>query len=158
MTPRVGNIVIDCADLDAMAAFWGGLLGMKTSAVNADWLDLEPLGTGGPVLSFQRVPEGKKAKNRLHLDLDVPDVRAAGERAARPARPPPPALWATRPLPSRCGATPRATSSASAPPHDRRTAARRRTPSASSASGPRSRTRSAGTGPGPRRGRRAVPR
>ncbi|SFN11968.1 MULTISPECIES: VOC family protein [Actinomadura] len=83
MTPRVGNIVIDCADLDAMAAFWGGLLGMRTSAVNADWLDLEPLGTGGPVLSFQRVPEGKKAKNRLHLDLDVPDVRAAGERAVR---------------------------------------------------------------------------
>jgi catechol 2,3-dioxygenase-like lactoylglutathione lyase family enzyme len=83
VTPVVGNIVIDCTDLDAMAAFWGGLLGMKATAVNADWLDLEPLGAGGPVLSFQRVPEGKKVKNRLHLDLDVPDVRAAGERAAR---------------------------------------------------------------------------
>jgi catechol 2,3-dioxygenase-like lactoylglutathione lyase family enzyme len=92
MTPRVGNIVIDCADLDAMAAFWGGLLGMKTTAVNDDWLDLEPLGTGGPILSFQRVPEGKKVKNRLHLDLDVPDVHAAGKRAAslgaRPATDP----------------------------------------------------------------------
>ncbi|WP_433468154.1 VOC family protein [Spirillospora sp. CA-128828] len=81
MTPKVGNIVIDCADLDAMAAFWGRLLGMKTTAASGDWLDLEPLGAGGPILSFQRVPEGKKGKNRLHLDLDVPDVHAAGERA-----------------------------------------------------------------------------
>lgn len=82
MTPKVGNIVIDSADLDVMAAFWGGLLGMRTTAVSDDWLDLEPLGAGGPILSFQRVPEGKKTKNRLHLDLDVPDVDAAGERAA----------------------------------------------------------------------------
>jgi catechol 2,3-dioxygenase-like lactoylglutathione lyase family enzyme len=82
MIPKVGNLVVDCVDLDAMAAFWGRLLGMKTTAASGDWLDLEPLGTGGPVLSFQRVPEGKKAKNRLHLDLDVPDIRLAGERAA----------------------------------------------------------------------------
>ncbi|WP_141577415.1 VOC family protein [Actinomadura sp. WMMA1423] len=82
MTPKVGNIVIDCLDLEAMAAFWGGLLGMKTTAASADWLDLEPLGAGGPILSFQRVPDEKKAKNRLHLDLDVPDIHLAGERAA----------------------------------------------------------------------------
>ncbi|CNG29821.1 glyoxalase/bleomycin resistance protein/dioxygenase [Mycobacterium tuberculosis] len=82
MTPNVGNLVIDCADLDAMAAFWGGLLGMRTTAANDGWLDLEPLGGTGPVLSFQRVPEGKTIKNRLHLDLDTPDIRAAGKRAA----------------------------------------------------------------------------
>ncbi|NEA26996.1 VOC family protein [Actinomadura bangladeshensis] len=82
MIPKVGNIVIDCADLDAMAAFWGGLLGMKTTSAEGDWLDLEPLGGNGPVLSFQRVPERKAVKNRLHFDLDVPDVQAAGERAA----------------------------------------------------------------------------
>lgn len=83
VTPKVGNIVIDCADLNAMAAFWGGLLGITTTNVSDDWLDLEPLGGNGPVLSFQRVPEGKTIKNRLHLDLDVPDIRAAGERAGR---------------------------------------------------------------------------
>ncbi|GAA4368786.1 VOC family protein [Actinomadura sp. NPDC048032] len=82
MNPKVGNLVIDCTDLGAMAAFWGGLLGMKTTARSDDWLDLEPLGTGGPVLSFQLVPEGRKVKNRLHLDLDVADIRSAGERAA----------------------------------------------------------------------------
>ncbi|WP_433231008.1 VOC family protein [Actinomadura formosensis] len=83
VTPTVGNIVIDCAELDAMAAFWGGLLGMKTTMSSDNWLDLEPLGGNGPTLSFQRVPEGKTIKNRLHLDLDVPDIHAAGERAAR---------------------------------------------------------------------------
>ncbi|MFA1539336.1 VOC family protein [Actinomadura monticuli] len=82
MTPKVGNLVIDCTDLGAMAAFWGELLGMKTTAEDDDWLDLEPLGGHGPILSFQLVPEGKTIKNRLHLDLDVPDVRAAGDRAA----------------------------------------------------------------------------
>ncbi|MEU8796934.1 VOC family protein [Spirillospora sp. NPDC048819] len=82
VTPKVSHLVIDCADLDAMAAFWGGLLGMRTTDATGDWVDLEPLGGAGPVLSFQLVPEGKTIKNRLHLDLDVPDIRSAGERAA----------------------------------------------------------------------------
>lgn len=81
VTPKVGNIVIDCTDLKAMAAFWGGLLGMKTTGASDDWLDLEPFGGNGPILSFQRVPETKTIKNRIHLDLAVPDIRAAGERA-----------------------------------------------------------------------------
>ena len=82
-TPRVGNVVIDCADPDALAAFWGELLEMKVTAREDHWVDLERLGTGGPLLSFQRVPEGKTVKNRLHLDLDVPDVAEAGERARK---------------------------------------------------------------------------
>ncbi|MBO2459769.1 VOC family protein [Actinomadura violacea] len=80
-SPKIGNIVIDCADLDAMAAFWGALLDLKATAADDGWLDLEPLGAGGPTLSFQRVPERKKIKNRYHFDLEVPDIHAAGERA-----------------------------------------------------------------------------
>ncbi|RSN67952.1 MULTISPECIES: VOC family protein [Actinomadura] len=80
-TPKVGNLVFDCTDLDAMAAFWGALLGMKETSRDEDWRDLEPLGGRGPVLSFQLVPERKTIKNRIHLDLEVPDIRAAGERA-----------------------------------------------------------------------------
>ncbi|NKZ05087.1 VOC family protein [Actinomadura latina] len=82
VTPKVTTLVFDCTDLDVMADFWGGLLGMKTSVREDDWLDLEPLAGGGPVLAFQLVPESKSIKNRLHLDLAVADVRAAGERAA----------------------------------------------------------------------------
>ncbi|GLW62745.1 hypothetical protein Arub01_09890 [Actinomadura rubrobrunea] len=83
MTPTVTNLVIDCADPGALAAFWGELLDLKVASREDDWIDLEGLGSGGPVLSFQRVPEGKAVKNRLHLDLGVPDIRAAGERARR---------------------------------------------------------------------------
>ncbi|WP_176611784.1 VOC family protein [Actinomadura sp. WMMB 499] len=82
-TPKVGNLVFDCTDLDVMAGFWGGLLGMEETSRDEDWLDLQPLEGHGPVLSFQLVPEGKTIKNRIHLDLDVPDIHAAGERARR---------------------------------------------------------------------------
>ena len=44
----------------------------------------DPAGLG-PRLYFQRVPEGKVAKNRMHLDLDVAGGLAVsmGERKAR---------------------------------------------------------------------------
>lgn len=82
-TARVAHIIVDCADLDAMAAFWGAVLGAKVvKRERGEWLDLEPLtdasGVGaGPVLSFQQVREQKRTKNRLHLDVEVP----AGEFA-----------------------------------------------------------------------------
>ncbi|WP_395985873.1 VOC family protein [Actinomadura sp. 9N407] len=81
MRPKVSNVAIDCTDMDAMIAFWGGLLAMKVTDRDEDWTDLEPIGEGGPLLSFQFVPEGKQAKNRIHFDLEVPDIHAAGERA-----------------------------------------------------------------------------
>ncbi|MFI0485861.1 VOC family protein [Actinomadura sp. 9N215] len=83
ITPKVTTVVFDCTDLDVMEAFWGALLGMKTTSREDEWLDLQPLAGDGPVLAFQLVPEGKTIKNRVHLDLDVPDVHAAGERARR---------------------------------------------------------------------------
>ena len=39
----------------------------------------------GPKLSFQRVPESKAAKNRVHLDVQRP--AAAGRRRGRSAGP-----------------------------------------------------------------------
>ncbi|WP_019634013.1 VOC family protein [Actinomadura atramentaria] len=77
---KVTNVVYDCTDLDEMARFWSALIGMKETSRDEDWIDLEPL-EGGPILSFQLVPEGKTVKNRVHLDLAVPDVTAAAERA-----------------------------------------------------------------------------
>lgn len=80
--PRVTNLVFDCADMEALAAFWGELLSLEVTSREDDWLNLEPLGQGGPRLSFQKVPEGKTVKNRLHLDLYVPDIEVAGRRAS----------------------------------------------------------------------------
>ena len=87
MTPvlRAAHLVVDVTDLDRAAAFWSALLGVRVAQREAEWLDLAPLGTGGPVLSFQLVPEPKAGKNRLHLDLAVPALAggavAAGQRA-----------------------------------------------------------------------------
>lgn len=87
MTPalRAAHLVIDVTDLDRVAGFWAALLDLGVTRRELDWVDLAPLGRGGPVLSFQRVPEPKTVKNRLHLDLAVDPVAggvvAAGYRA-----------------------------------------------------------------------------
>jgi catechol 2,3-dioxygenase-like lactoylglutathione lyase family enzyme len=87
MTPlmRAAHLVVDVTDLDRAAGFWAALLDLDVSHREADWVDLSPLGAGGPVLSFQRVPERKIVKNRLHLDVAVQQasggVVAAGYRA-----------------------------------------------------------------------------
>lgn len=78
---RAANLVIDCVDLDRMSEFWGALLGMEVTQREERWLDLESCGDGGPVLSLQRVPDEKAGKNRVHLDLEVPDLGWAAARA-----------------------------------------------------------------------------
>jgi predicted enzyme related to lactoylglutathione lyase len=78
---RVAHLVVDTADLDRAVAFWSALLELPISAHGDGWADLAPLGFDGPVLAFQAVPEVKAGKNRLHLDLAVDDVEAAGDYA-----------------------------------------------------------------------------
>jgi len=75
-------VVIDCADPEGLAVFWrevvGGTVDDRTRT--PDWISLAGVGSAG-YLSFQRVPEGKSGKNRLHIDLAVDDLEAAVERA-----------------------------------------------------------------------------
>jgi catechol 2,3-dioxygenase-like lactoylglutathione lyase family enzyme len=82
---RAAHLVVDVSDLQRAGDFWSALLGMKVTRHEPGYVDLGPLGAGGPVLSLQLVPETKTVKNRVHLDLAVdPDaggVVAAGYRA-----------------------------------------------------------------------------
>ena len=85
------QVVIDCADPDALARFWAEALhyvmqspppGFDTwedflranNVPESEWNSrsavVDPDGVG-PRVFFQRVPESKVAKNRLHLDLHV---------------------------------------------------------------------------------------
>ena len=85
------QIVFDCADPDKLATFWAAALRYKKQdppAGFASWPDflkaqgipesdwtsasavVDPDGVG-PRIYFQRVPEGKTVKNRVHLDLNV---------------------------------------------------------------------------------------
>jgi catechol 2,3-dioxygenase-like lactoylglutathione lyase family enzyme len=78
---RAAHLVVDVTDLERAAVFWSALLGLEVTGREAGYLDLGPLGAGGPVLSFQLVPEPKAVKNRVHLDLAV-DAGAGGVIAA----------------------------------------------------------------------------
>jgi len=81
---RWGWLQIDCADPVRLAAFWAEVLDVEVGDGFGDpvhYLGLKPATPGGPVVSFQRVPEPHAAKNRLHLDIEVGgDVDAATER------------------------------------------------------------------------------
>jgi predicted enzyme related to lactoylglutathione lyase len=79
LSVRVQEVVIDCADPAALAAFWGAVLEARWVLQDESWAVVD----GDPLLvAFQRVPEPKSSpKNRLHLDVEVADAAAAVARA-----------------------------------------------------------------------------
>ena len=91
------QIVFDCANPDKLARFWAEALHYKIQdpppgfdsweafltaqgIPESEWdsasaiVDSDRL---GPRILFQRVPEGKTVKNRVHLDLNVGGPRSA---------------------------------------------------------------------------------
>jgi hypothetical protein len=99
------QIALDCADPHAQARFWAAALGYDVQDVEdlvrrmldagyakqddvatvegkLSWKDAsaaqDPTGAR-PRWFFQRVPEGKAAKNRMHVDLQVGEQARAGE-------------------------------------------------------------------------------
>ncbi|MBU6530423.1 VOC family protein [Streptomyces sp. NPDC057245] len=94
------QVTFDCADPGRLARFWCEVLGYEVSPPPAGfstWEDFDrsrppeergswfacsdPSGEG-PRLFFQRVPEGKTAKNRVHLDVRVGTGLVGEERLA----------------------------------------------------------------------------
>lgn len=73
------DVVIDCADPEASAAFWAEALGYRRAGRWEEYVILMPVVAGHPPVLLQRVPEAKRTKNRVHLDLRADDV--AGEVA-----------------------------------------------------------------------------
>lgn len=81
MTLRIQALSIDTNDPSAIATFWEHALGWRRTDEDPDEVVLEPPAGSPedgvvPDLLFLKVPEGKAAKNRLHLDLR-PDDQAA---------------------------------------------------------------------------------
>lgn len=79
MIGQVDEVVVDCADPLALATFWSRVLGGTPELRDPDWCRLQA--PGSPLLAFQRVPEPKTTKNRLHLDVLVEDIEAATAQA-----------------------------------------------------------------------------
>jgi catechol 2,3-dioxygenase-like lactoylglutathione lyase family enzyme len=85
------QVTLDCADPESLSAFWATALGYQEQdpppgyaswpefltaqgILEDEWNSssaiVDPEGVG-PRLYFQRVPEKKVAKNRVHLDVNV---------------------------------------------------------------------------------------
>ncbi|MEV0328971.1 VOC family protein [Micromonospora echinospora] len=94
------QVTFDCADPERVARFWCEVLGyvvppppkgfasweefdraLPAERQGASFACVDPAGVG-PRLFFQRVPEGKVVKNRLHLDVRVGTGLVGEERLA----------------------------------------------------------------------------
>jgi predicted enzyme related to lactoylglutathione lyase len=73
MAARLG-LVLDCADPERLAAFWGPALGYTTVGGLGSYVLLLDAEDERPKLLLQRVDEPKAAKNRMHLDIETPTV------------------------------------------------------------------------------------
>ncbi|WP_329235580.1 VOC family protein [Streptomyces sp. NBC_01460] len=99
-TIRQVQVTFDCSDPRRVARFWSEVLGYvmtpppegfdtwedfdrtQPSEDRGSWaVCTDPSGVG-PRLYFQRVPEGKTAKNRVHLDVRVGTGLVGAERLA----------------------------------------------------------------------------
>jgi catechol 2,3-dioxygenase-like lactoylglutathione lyase family enzyme len=77
------QVTFDCAEPQRVADFWCEVLGYSPVAgADDDWAACtDPTGVG-PRLFFQRVPEGKTVKNRVHLDVRAGTGLVGDERLA----------------------------------------------------------------------------
>ena len=73
---RVGAVMIDCHDPEALFGFWSQITGIEVEHNWPDYLFSTKLPDNHIRLAFQRVPEDKVVKNRLHLDLSHEDPDA----------------------------------------------------------------------------------
>jgi hypothetical protein len=69
MALAVHSVTFDCADPERLARFWSAALGSAPAEVSEEAASVASPGGVGPRLLFLKVPEGKAAKNRVHLDL-----------------------------------------------------------------------------------------
>lgn len=73
MASVIKSVSFDAADALALAGFWAAVLGSDVDEDStADKAFVEAAGWGGPNIWFNRVPEPKMAKNRVHFDLRAP--------------------------------------------------------------------------------------
>jgi predicted enzyme related to lactoylglutathione lyase len=88
MGVRFDEIVIDCADPESLASFWSAVTGYELQSASDQWAAIVGEGMRDICIAFQRVPEDKVTKNRVHIDLSATDeneeaVRIEGLGATR---------------------------------------------------------------------------
>ncbi|BEL06811.1 VOC family protein [Actinoplanes sichuanensis] len=81
-TVRKVQVTFDCAEPERVARFWCSVLGYVSGGDFGDAAVAQDPAGEGPRLYFQRVPEGKTVKNRVHLDVRVGTGLVGAERLA----------------------------------------------------------------------------
>jgi Glyoxalase-like domain len=84
------QVTFDCAEPERVARFWCEVLGYAAPPSPEEpppedqgaWFACTDPTGAGPRLLFQRVPEGKVVKNRVHLDVRVGTGLVGDERLA----------------------------------------------------------------------------
>jgi hypothetical protein len=85
MVAKFGNIALDCHDVLRVAQFWAAAIGRPLDPGSSP--EFASIGGGDterrePAWYFEKVPEYKTAKNRMHLDLIDPDPAGVDRHAA----------------------------------------------------------------------------
>lgn len=80
MRTQWSGLTIDCADPGKLGVFWGALLDRDLEPGLPGWVQLRSRYEHQPRINFQPVPEPKRGKVRIHLDVTVDDVDQAVDR------------------------------------------------------------------------------
>jgi predicted enzyme related to lactoylglutathione lyase len=71
------DICFDCADQHRVAQFWAEVLGYSMRPPDPEGTPDDPVALDRPKTGlriwFNKVPEPKIAKNRVHIDINMPD-------------------------------------------------------------------------------------
>ena len=73
---RVGAVMIDCHDPDVLMEFWSQIIGIEVDHEFPGYIFATRIPGNHIRLAFQKVPEDKSVKNRLHLDMSHEDPEA----------------------------------------------------------------------------------
>ena len=79
VTVQVGNITFDCDDPIVVGNFWSQVLGRQLDPGRSSGfcsIGVSDPERTEPAWFFEKVPETKTSKNRMHLDLIDPDPAA----------------------------------------------------------------------------------
>ncbi len=74
------NLTLDSNSPKTLASFWIAALGYQKTQVDDQYVVLAGAPDGIPDLLLQGVPEPRTGKNRMHLDIMVPDFEAEAVR------------------------------------------------------------------------------
>jgi predicted enzyme related to lactoylglutathione lyase len=81
LVAQLDKVTFDCADPGPLADFWARSLGWEVDDVDDEGAIIRPARTTDETpwqgVYFQKVPEGKVVKNRVHLDLRPLDSMSA---------------------------------------------------------------------------------